>query len=158
MKNEIIGRALSLAADFKTEVFAVKVENKEQKNLLCAIQARIESERRRAADRAAELRAIIADQRRSETVRSLAQKELAELESAKYGPTEAEREAFAATTAAAKQALADLHRSYAALREALTAARAELETIRKDSLGSTDLELMARWIESEQAAFEMLCR
>lgn len=158
MRSEIIDRALNLVEDFKTETFAVKVENKEQKSITRAAQERIESERRRAADRAAELRAIIADQRRSETVRSLAQKELVELEAAAFVPTAAEREAFEATSAAAKQALADLRRTYATLREALTEARAELETIRKDTLGSTDVELMAQWIESEQAAFEKLCR
>lgn len=157
MRSEIIDRALNLAEDFKTETFAVKVENKEQKSIVCAAQERIESERRRAADRAEELRAIIVDQRRSETVRSLAQKELTALESAAFVPTAAEREAFEATSAAAKQALADLHKTYATLREALTEARAELETIRKNSIGTVDLELMQRRIESECAAFEQLC-
>lgn len=158
IKNEKLDAALTLAADFTATAQAVNDAHSEQSAVLSAVRERIAAERRRAEERRAELQGTVADGSRSATVRSLAQRELDALDAASYayGPTIEERAAFDAATRAGAQAVADLRTAQTALRDALAAARAELEHIRGETIGKVEIDIMERWIVSKQDEFGRL--
>ena len=110
----------------------------------------------RVEARRTELRAAVKDNGRSVTVRSLAQTELDGLSETEFKPTAAEQAAFGDATARAEQAIADLRRTRDELRTALAAASAELNGIRADTIGKTDIEVCARWIEGNVNSFNNL--
>lgn len=154
--NEKLSTALTLAADFTATAQAVNDAHREQGAVLSAVRERIAAEKRRAEERRAELQATVADSSRSATVRSLAQRELDALDAASYGPTLEERAAFDATTQAGVQAVADLRRTREALRAAFADARAELERIRGETTGKTDIDLLERLVAGKQDEFDKL--
>ncbi len=154
--NEKLSAALTLAADFTATAQAVNDAHREQGAVLSAVRERIGAEKRRAEERKVELQGTVADSSRSATVRSLAQRELDELSAATYGPTLEERAAFEATTQAGVQAVADLRRTREALRAALADARAELEKLRGDTLGTVDIDLLERWVANKTDEFDRL--
>lgn len=156
IENAKLNAALTLAADFTATAQAVKDANTEQGAVLNAVRERIAAERRRAEERKAELQATVADGSRSATVRSLAQRELDELAAASYGPTIEECAAFDATTQAGVQAVADLRRTKEALRAAFADARAELEKLRGETVGTVDIDLLERWVAGKQDEFDRL--
>ena len=156
IKNEKLDAALTLAVDFTATAQAVTDAHREQGAVLNAVRERIAAERRRAEERRAELQGTVADSSRSATVRSLAQRELDELAAASYSPTVEERTAFDAATRTGAQAVADLRTARTALRDALADARGELERIRGETIGKTDLVIMERWIVGKQDEFDRL--
>lgn len=156
IQNPKFAAVLTLEGDFVSTARAIQAAHREQQAIIGAVKERLASEKQRAEDRAAELKATIADSNRSETVRQLAAGELRELESSTYGPTQAEKDAFAETTARAGRALRDLTTTQRALHDALAAARAELETIQSETTGKIELELMRRWIDGQKKEFESL--
>lgn len=145
---------ITLADDFAVTEQAVREGCKEQKDILSAICDRINRDQERVKSRMEELRAALADSGRSITIRGLAQKEMQELSAVVYSPTPDELEAFWTVTENAEQAIKDLRATGAALKEALGAATKELEKIRKETVGTADMELMQKWVESEKQKFE----
>ena len=141
MNNHIFDRVETLAGDFTATLAAVHATNKEQGEIITATRARIDADKMRVEARCTELQAAVKDNSRSVTVRSLAQAELDGLSASatEFKPTAAEQAAFGDATARAEQAIADLHRTRDELRTALAAASAELEGIRADTIGKTDI-------------------
>ena len=147
MNNHIFDRVETLAGDFAATLAAIHKANKEQGEIITAARARIDADKMRVEARRTELQAAVKDNGRSVTVRSLAQAELDGLSATEFKPTAAEQAAFGDATARAEQAIADLRRTRDELRTALAAASAELQGIRADTIGKTDIEVCARWIE-----------
>ena len=116
----------------------------------------MEADKQRVEARRAELQAAVKDNGRSATVRSLAQAELDGLSATEFKPTAAEQAAFGDATARAEQAIADLRQTRDELRTALAAASAELEGIRADTIGKTDVEIFVRWSEGDVNSFNNL--
>ena len=156
MNNHIFDRVETLAGDFAATLAAIHKANKEQGEIITAARARIDADKMRVEARRTELRAAVKDNRRSVTVRSLAQTELDGLSETEFKPTAAEQAAFGDATARAEQAIADLRRTRDELRTALAAASAELQGIRADTIGKTDIEVCARWIEGAVNSFNNL--
>lgn len=156
MNNHIFDRVETLAGDFAATLAAIHKANKEQGEIITAARARIDADKMRVEARRTELRAAVKDNGRSVTVRSLAQTELDGLSETEFKPTAAEQAAFGDATARAEQAIADLRRTRDELRTALAAASAELEGIRADTIGKTDVEIFARWIEGDVNSFNNL--
>lgn len=156
MNNHIFDRVETLAGDFAATLAAIHKANKEQGEIITAARARIDADKMRVEARCTELRAAVKDNGRSVTVRSLAQTELDGLSETEFKPTAAEQAAFGDATARAEQAIADLRRTRDELRTALAAASAELEGIRADTIGKTDIEVCARWIEGDVNSFNNL--
>lgn len=154
--NAKITAALTLAHDFTATVQAITDAHKEQCDVLNAVRERIATEKRRAEERKTELQGTVGDGSRSATVRSLAQHELDALATASYGPTMEERAVFDAATQAGVQAVADLRQTREALRAALADARAELETVREETVGRVDIDLLERWVAGKQDEFDRL--
>ena len=154
--NEKLSAALTLAADFTATAQAVSDAHAEQRAIMQAVKERVAADKRRAEERRAELQGTVADGTRSATVRSLAQHELDALSAVSYGPTAEERAAFDAATRAGTQAVADLRTAQTVLRDALADARAELDRIRGETIGKTDLVIMERWIAGKQDEFDRL--
>ena len=154
--NEKLRAALTLAADFTATAQAVNDAHAEQRAIMQAVKERVAADKRRAEERRAELQSTVADGSRSATVRSLAQHELDALSAVSYGPTAEERAAFDAATRAGTQAVADLRAARTALRDALADARAELERIRGETTGKTDIDLLERWVINKQDEFDRL--
>lgn len=156
MNNHIFDRVETLAGDFTATLAAVHATNKEQGEIITATRARIDADKMRVEARRTELQAAVKDNGRNVTVRSLAQAELDGLSATEFKPTAAEQAAFADATARAEQAIADLRRTRDELRTALAAASAELEGIRADTIGKTDVEIFVRWIEGDVNSFNNL--
>lgn len=154
--NEKLSAALTLAADFTATAQAVNDAHAEQRAILQAVRERIAADKRRAEERRTELQGTVADSSRSATVRSLARHELDALAAVSYEPTAEERAAFDGATRAGTQAVADLRTARTALRDALADARAELERMRNETTGKTDIDLMQRWLDGCQAEFDRL--
>lgn len=154
--NEKLSAALTLAADFTATAQAVSDAHAEQRAIMQAVKDRVAAEKRRAEERKVELQGTVADSSRSATVRSLAQHELDALSAVSYGPTAEERAAFDAATRAGTQAVADLRTAQTVLRDALADARSELDRIRGETIGKTDLVIMERWIAGKQDEFDRL--
>ena len=154
--NEKLSVALTLAADFTATAQAVSDAHAEQRAIMQAVKERIAADKRRAEERKTELQGTVADGSRSATVRSLAQHELDALAAVSYGPTAEERAAFDAATRAGTQAVADLRTAQTVLRDAFADARAELDRIRGETIGKTDLVIMERWIAGKQDEFDRL--
>lgn len=156
MNNHIFDRVETLAGDFAATLAAIHKANKEQGEIITAARARIDADKMRVEARRTELQAAVKDNGRSVTVRSLAQAELDGLSATEFKPTAAEQAAFGDATARAEQAIADLRRTRDELRTALAAASAELQGIRADTIGKTDIEVCARWIEGAVNSFNNL--
>lgn len=156
MNNHIFDRVETLAGDFAATLAAIHKANKEQGEIITAARARIDADKMRVEARRTELRAAVKDNGRSVTVRSLAQTELDGLSETEFKPTAAEQAAFGDATARAEQAIADLRRTRDELCTALAAASAELNGIRADTIGKTDIEVCARWIEGNVNSFNNL--
>lgn len=156
MNNHIFDRVETLAGDFAATLAAIHKANKKQGEIITAARARIDADKMRVEARRTELRAAVKDNGRSVTVRSLAQTELDGLSETEFKPTAAEQAAFGDATARAEQAIADLRRTRDELRTALAAASAELNGIRADTIGKTDIEVCARWIEGNVNSFNNL--
>lgn len=156
MNNHIFDRVETLAGDFAATLASIHKANKEQGEIITAARARIDADKMRVEARRTELRAAVKDNGRSVTVRSLAQTELDGLSETEFKPTAAEQAAFGDATARAEQAIADLRRTRDELRTALAAASAELNGIRADTIGKTDIEVCARWIEGNVNSFNNL--
>lgn len=154
--NEKLSAALTLAADFTATAQAVNDAHAEQRAILQAVRERIAADKRRAEERRTELQGTVADSSRSATVRSLAQHELDALSAVSYEPTAEERAAFDGATRARTQAVADLRTARSALKDALASARAELERIRAETTGKTDIDLLERWVINKQDEFDRL--
>lgn len=154
--NEKLSAALTLAADFTVTAQAVNDAHAEQRAILQAVRERIAADKRRTEERRTELQGTVANGSRSATVRSLAQHELDALAAVSYGPTAEERAAFDAATRAGTQAVADLRTAQTVLRDALADARSELDRIRGETIGKTDLVIMERWIAGKQDEFDKL--
>lgn len=154
--NKKLSAALTLAQDFMATAQAVNDAHAEQRAIMQAVKERIAADKRRAEERRAELQATVADASRSATVRSLAQRELDALDAASYGPAIEERAAFDAVTQAGVQAVADLRRTREELRAAFADARAELERIRGETTGKTDIDLLERLVAGKQDEFDRL--
>ena len=156
MADSIFDQVETLAGDFAATLAAIHAANKEQGEIITATRARIDADKQRVEARRAELQAVVKDNGRSVTVRSLAQTELDGLSETEFKPTAAEQAAFGDATARAEQAIADLRRTRDELRTALAAASAELQGIRADIIGKTDIEVCARWIEGAVNSFNNL--
>lgn len=156
MNNHIFDRVETLVGDFAATLAAIHKANKEQGEIITATRARIDADKMRVEARRTELQAAVKDNGRSVTVRSLAQAELDGLSATEFKPTAAEQAAFGDATARAEQAIADLRRTRDELRTALAAASAELQGIRADTIGKTDIEVCARWIEGAVNSFNNL--
>ena len=156
MNNHIFDRVETLVGDFAATLAAIHKANKEQGEIITATRARMEADKQRVEARRAELQAAVKDNGRSATVRSLAQTELDGLSETEFKPTAAEQAAFGDAAARAEQAIADLRRTRDELRTALAAASAELKGIRADTIGKTDIEVCARWIEGNVNSFNNL--
>ncbi len=154
--NEKLSSALTLAADFTATAQAVNDAHAEQRAILQAVRERIAADKRRAEERRTELQGTVADSSRSATVRSLAPHELDALSAVSYEPTAEERAAFDGATRAGTQAVADLRTARSALKDALASARAELERIRAETTGKTDIDLLERWVINKQDEFDRL--
>lgn len=156
MADSIFDQVETLAGDFAATLAAIHKANKEQGEIITAARARIDADKMRVEARRTELQAAVKDNGRSVTVRSLAQAELDGLSATEFKPTAAEQAAFGDATARAEQAIADLRRTRDELRTALAAASAELQGIRADTIGKTDIEVCARWIEGAVNSFNNL--
>ena len=156
MADSIFDQVETLAGDFAATLAAIHKANKEQGEIITAARARIDADKMRVEARRTELQAAVKDNGRSVTVRSLAQAELDGLSATEFKPTAAEQAAFGDATARAEQAIADLRRTRDELRTALAAASAELQGIRADTIGKTDIEVCARWIEGNVNSFNNL--
>lgn len=156
MNNHIFDRVETLVGDFAATLAAIHKANKEQGEIITATRARMEADKQRVEARRAELQAAVKDNGRSATVRSLAQAELDGLSATEFKPTAAEQAAFGDATARAEQAIADLRQTRDELRTALAAASAELEGIRADTIGKTDVEIFVRWSEGDVNSFNNL--
>lgn len=156
MADSIFDQVETLAGDFAATLAAIHAANKEQGEIITATRARIDADKQRVEARRAELQAVVKDNGRSVTVRSLAQAELDGLSATEFKPTAAEQAAFGDATARAEQAIADLRQTCDELRTALAAASAELGGIRADTIAKTDIEVCARWIEGNVNSFNNL--
>ena len=156
MADSIFDQVETLAGDFAATLAAIHAANKEQGEIITATRARIDADKQRVEARRAELQAVVKDNGRSVTVRSLAQAELDGLSATEFKPAAAERAAFDISTERGEQAIADLRQTRDELRTALAAASAELEGIRADTIGKTDVEIFVRWSEGDVNSFNNL--
>lgn len=156
MADSIFDQVETLAGDFAATLAAIHAANKEQGEIITATRARIDADKQRVEARRAELQAVVKDNGRSVTVRSLAQAELDGLSATEFKPAAAEQAAFDISTERGEQAIADLRRTRDELRTALAAASAELEGIRADTIGKTDVEIFVRWSEGDVNSFNNL--
>lgn len=117
------------------------------REIIAAVQARIENDKNTTAERVAYLQSKIKDMRNSETVRRVANMELKAIESKSYGITAEEREAIETEINKGRAAMVDARKIK--VREALQEAEEEIKVARKECLGR-DFVLLERGIESRE--------
>ena len=117
------------------------------REIIAAVQARIENDKNTTAKRVAYLQSKIKDMGNSETVRRVASMELKAIESKSYGITAEEREAIETEINKGRAAMADARKIK--VREVLQEAEEEIKVARKECLGR-DFVLLERGIESQE--------
>ena len=160
MKFEVFSRLQETAADYRTALLAFEVARGDAHDLTAAVEARISADRARDADRAAELRGIIADTERSATVKRVAQGELDELAAKSYATTNAEQTAFDAAISEGTQALKDAAVLRGRMIDELREAKTALEELGKETVYKPDggLDIRRRWLDGEKETFAMMTR
>jgi len=114
-----------------------KTKEREFKEVFSAIRERVSTDRERAEKRLAELRELIQDTSKAETLRRVYAAEIEKLEADPPAPTEAEKETLEAAFAEYKKAVNDFSVIYDSLRDALNEARNEIDTIKNVREGDT---------------------
>jgi hypothetical protein len=124
-----------------------KKADQEAKEILAAVKARIENEKKTASDRITSLKNQITDSGKSETVRRVAALELSGLEGKKYTITEEERAEVRQAIDRGRAALSDARK--VSITEALKEAEAEIKAARAETIGCTskDFVLCGRWLD-----------
>lgn len=117
------------------------------REIIAAVQARIENDKNTTAERVAYLQSKIKDMGNSETVRRVASMELKAIETKSYGITAEERKAIETEINKGRVAMADARKIQ--VREALQEAEEEIKAARKECLGR-DFVLLERGIESQE--------
>ena len=145
-----------LHGDYKACKSAFRAARAEAEAVRSATAGRLQAARNQAAARSVELQTTIEDICRSATVRALAADELETLRETVYTPTEAEETAFESAVQTAQQAISDAREAQREMRDALTALSADIQAIRAEVLGDSDLDLMPRWIDGEERNFDRL--
>ena len=138
MKFEVFTNLEEMATDYRTALLAFQVARADAGDISSAIETRIICEKARDADRAAELRAIVADSGRSETIRRMAQGELNELAARAYAPTAAERTTFDMAIAEGEQALKDADTLRSKMIDQLREAKAALDELSRETVHKPD--------------------
>lgn len=112
-----------------------------------AFIARAAAQQRFAEDRKNTLRAIINDSSRTETARTMAQKELAAIDATTCNPTQSELDEYAAAKEAAYQALADLREVRKNLQISLNGLSNEIEKAKVATLNSPNIDM--NWMQRQ---------
>ena len=156
----VFERVQQLHADYTTCKQAFHIAKSEAEAVRSATAGRLQVARNQAAARIVELQSVMEDICRSTTIRALAADELETLRETVYTPTEAEETAFESAVQTAQQAISDAREAKREMRDALTALSADIQAIRAEVLGDSDLDLMPRWIDGEERNFDRLreCR
>ena len=114
------------------------------REIIAEVQARIENDKKIAAERIGYLKSKIANMENSETVRRVASMELKAIEAKSYGITTEEREAIETEINKGRTAAADARKI--PVREVFQEAKEELEAAKNECV--KEFVLYERWIES----------
>lgn len=146
-----------LHADFTITKAAYDAARHETEDMISATSERLQMERDLAASRIAELEQTANDPDRSDTVRRVAAAELAKIKEQRIAATLEETAAVAELIKQQQSAVSDFKRIQREIREAISAAKAQIETIRADVLGSWAVDMAPTNITSQEKAFAKLC-
>lgn len=146
-----------LHADFTITKAAYDAARHETEDMISATSERLQMERDLAASRIAELEQTANDPDRSDTVRRVAAAELAKIKEQRIAATPEEQAAVAELIKQQQSAVSDFNRIQREIREAISAAKGQIEAIRADVLGSWDVDMAPTNITSQEKAFAKLC-
>jgi hypothetical protein len=132
--------------DYMTCCEEARNAERNAKELLTAVEKRIESNRASTQARINELKAQINTPDKSETVRRVAAMELKTLESKTFTATDEERKAITDEILMSRSAMRDADRGD--IKNTFAEAKDELESIRLQTVGANGLDftLMERWL------------
>ena len=146
-----------LHADFTITKAAYDAARHETEDMISATSERLQMERDLASSRAAELEQTANDLERSDTVRRVAAAELAKIKEQRIAATPEEMAAVAELIKQQQSAVSDFKRIQREIREAIAAAKGQIEAIRADVLGSWAVDMAPTNITSQEKAFAKLC-
>ncbi len=146
-------RVESLVEKYNIALLRYHTALRELKKITAATGEIVKSANARNAERAEELRSVIADTSRMMTVRKLAVVELEQLEATVPAMLQEERKAAAKAQKDGEQAIQELRIIIRDLREAFADARKALREANDGTLGAAYFELWERWLEGAAADF-----
>ena len=146
-----------LHADFTITKAAYDAARHETEDMISATSERLQMERDLAASRIAELEQTANDPDRSDTVRRVAAAELEKIRKQRIAATPEEQAAVAELIKQQQSAVSDFKRIQREIREAISAAKGQIEAIRAEVLGSWDVDMAPTNITSQEKAFAKLC-
>lgn len=154
----VFEKLLQLQEDFNTTWAAYNVARCDAADMIKAVAERMERDRRRNAERVADLRQIAADTSRSATVRRVAADELTQIEGREFFATPAEIEAFVDLIKQQRDALKDIRGINADIFDTAKAAEAKIKDIRLATRGHSSLQVVDHWLEGQKRDFQKLCK
>ncbi len=157
-QREAFNRLLQLGEDYETAKLAFSAAERGAKAIWEAVAARIETDKKQASEREAELSELIADGSRPTSARRVWELELAQLKGRTFGATPDEATAFDGELAAAQEAVEDLGRLQREIREAIQTVNKAVAELRAQTLGDPNTGLWGNWLEGDKKSFAALCR
>lgn len=150
----IFEKVLELQKARETLKDLAKTKQREFEEVFSAIKERVRADRERTEKRLAELRELIQDTSKAETLRRVYAAEIEKLEADPPAPTEAEKETLKAAFAEYKKAVNDYSVIHDSLRGALSEARNEIDTIKNVREGDAPSFLKHLMGRSSDAVFK----
>ena len=134
-------------AEFDACLVVFRESQRRMEEIKQAYEARIASQRRYSEDRSKTLEAILRDASRTETARKMARKELDNLESCAYSPTDDEIAEYAEAKETAHAAIADLKKASDDVRVSLAGAESEIAKAKSATLNNQTFDLA--WLQKQ---------
>jgi hypothetical protein len=150
MNKEVFEKLDEAATEYNMCWNVAKNADREAIELIAAVRARIENDRKTTANRITILKNQIADMGKSETVRRVAAMELSELEKKKITITTNEKKAIQQAIEHGRAAISDVNKIQ--IRDAIHDAEEEIKAVKSDTLANIgkDFELCAKWLDSRE--------
>ncbi len=149
-------RITQMHGDYNLTVQQLKEADKAAHDIVGAVRSRLQADREQTTARTAHLTAQAADLSRSETVRRVAEMELAQLRSRTVTATEEETAAFEAELRKAETAKKDAAEIQRQMRGALNEAQKSLAEISAAVMGDETPSLATAWADGVRHDFALL--
>lgn len=149
---------LTLCDDYAAAKLAFSSAERAAASIRAAVAERIEADRTQTAERVAELEGMTADTSRPASARRVREQELDRLRARTFGATPDEAAAFDSEMAAAQEAVEDMNRLQAEIREAISAVNGAITELRSRTLGDPVTGLWENRLDGVRKGFAVLCR